>query len=99
MSNRARNCNDTGSAEVHLHLRGPFDEQSLAILRRLLALLMAAGVLTIQVDVDEGLELGLPTLQVVQGADKHLTERGGYLRLVAVPPAAGRLQAASGVNA
>lgn len=95
MAVRTSSRSDAGSAPVHLHLHGPLDNDAVATLRQQLALLMSVGVVQIDVDVDvdEGTELDLPTLQVMQGADKHLAARGGHLRLLTTAPAASGLLA------
>jgi hypothetical protein len=66
---------DVGSDELHLHLRGPL----IATLRQQWALLMAAGNVSTDVDVNEGTELDLPTLRLPEAGGRTACRlRNGY---------------------
>ena len=47
-------------ASVHLHLRGPLDEQAVAGLRQQLAARLASGISRVEVHVDSQPEIELP---------------------------------------
>jgi hypothetical protein len=66
---------DVGSDDLHLHLRGPL----IATLRQQWALLMAAGIVSTDVDVNEGTELDLPTRRLPEaGGRTTCSLRNGY---------------------
>lgn len=73
-------------AGVHLHLRGTLDEDAVTALREQLAACLGAGIRHITVHVERQPELGLPTLQVLQGAARYLKGRGGSLVLAGAQP-------------
>ena len=74
-------------AGVHLHLRGTLDEDAVTALREQLAACLGAGIRHITVHVDRQPDLELAPLQVLQGAARYLSTRGGSLVLVGAQPA------------
>jgi anti-anti-sigma factor len=74
-------------AGVHLHLRGTLDEDAVTALREQLAACLGAGIRHITVHVERQSDLELPILQVLSGAARYLTSRGGSLVLAGAQPA------------
>lgn len=68
-------------ASVHLHLRGPLDEEAVAGLRQQLAACLASGISRVEVHVESQSEIELPVLRTLHGAAQYLRDRGGALRL------------------
>ena len=77
---------EAGDAHVHLHLRGPLDDDSEHALRQQLATCLASGVKAIAVHVDTQPELDLSVLRTLQGAADYLASCGGSLTLVGARP-------------
>lgn len=68
-------------ASVHLHLRGPLDEEAVAGLRQQLAACLASGISRVEVHVESQSEIELPVLRTLHGAAQYLRDHGGALRL------------------
>lgn len=75
-----------GDARVHLHLRGPLDDDGAYALRQQLASCLASGVKDIAVHVDCHPELDLGVLRTLQGAADYLASCGGGLTLMGAQP-------------
>lgn len=75
-----------GNARVHLHLRGPLDDDGAYALRQQLATCLSSGVKDIAVHVESQPELGLAVLRTLQGAADYLASCGGGLTLMGAQP-------------
>lgn len=76
----------TGSAVVHLRLRGPLGEEELAGLRQQLAACLRSGVRDVRVHAEDQDDLDLAVLQALDGVSRHLAGCGGRVTLLGAQP-------------